>query len=161
MNWHNSEHRLVPELVSESLKARGLESEPQEINKGHLWALPAAPGSDYFVEVEFEGSGPLIALRLIDRPEKYFWYRWFEIDDYGSVEELKCDFMSFLIAILDYETRVIQKKSWLTYSFALEVRDGGNWRPLGPSVICFRFGGFDAPNPHAKKAIYTSVGAAT
>ena len=109
-------------------------------------ALPAAAGADYGFTVWFyEGGDAEIAAHLVDAAGQRvpaptpgeaagasFWYQPFELEDYErSLERLADAFEATLRRVLTHETRVRQRRGWLFWHFALDVRTSdGAWEPV-------------------------------
>ena len=94
--------------------------------------LPTAPGAEYSFTLWFGESGDreISAVLTECRNERpYFWYRPFEMAEFGkNIEELETQFCNELEILLTHETRVIQAKGWLFWHLSCEYHEGGEWK---------------------------------
>jgi hypothetical protein len=121
--------------------------------------LPPAHGADYFFRLWLYPDGERqISARLVEdsREATYFWYRPFELAEFrGSTEDLISVFREKLEALLTHETRIIQRKGWLSWHFRCEYRASGNWKCLYRHSALR--GGFKPPQIRGRRRIYSSA----
>jgi hypothetical protein len=120
--------------------------------------LPTASGAEYSFTLWFDESGERqISAKLKqyknDRP--YFWYRPFELAEFrNNVEKLEAKFCDELGILLTHETRIIQRKGWLFWSFRCEYHEGENWKGVY-GHMALRW--FKPPQIIGKSRVYRSA----
>jgi hypothetical protein len=122
--------------------------------------LPSAPGAEYFFKVWFYEDGERqISAHLIlhSSEDNYFWHRPFELAEFrGSQDDLVTEFCKELEALLTHETRIVQRKGWLSWHFSCEYRAGEKWKSVC-SHSAFRGVGFKPPQIEGSKRVYHSA----
>jgi len=122
--------------------------------------LPTAPGAEYFFRVWFYEDGERqISAQLIQHrcDDTFFWYRPFEMAEFrGSEDDLASEFCMELESLLTHETRIVQRKGWLSWHFSCEYRAGEEWKSVC-SHSAFRGGGFKPPHIEGRRRVYHSA----
>lgn len=122
-------------------------------------ALPLAEGADYRFSVHEDANCDerQISASLANEAskDKYFWYMPLEFPDFhNSAEELAKCYLGTLLHLLTRQTRIIQTKGLLNWSFRCESLNGQNWEHvyghLGLRISC------KAPRIKGRKRVYTS-----
>ncbi|HEV3419603.1 MAG TPA: hypothetical protein VG075_04825 [Candidatus Acidoferrum sp.] len=120
--------------------------------------LPTAPGAEYSFALWFGESGDreisaVLTPRRNERP--YFWYRPFELAEFGNnVEKLETKFCDELEILLTHETRVIQRKGWLFWGFRCEYHEAEDWKRVY-GHLALRW--FKSPQIKGKRRVYSSA----
>ena len=121
--------------------------------------LPPAHGADFFFRLWLYADGERhISAKLVEdsRDATYFWHRPFELAEFrGSEEGLLSAFREELAALLIHETRIIQRKGWLSWHFRCEYRASGNWKCLYRHSALR--GGFKPPQIRGRRRVYSSA----
>ena len=146
---------LLPDFNSAVQRVEG--SKLAGPNIGRL-DLPPAHGADYFFRLWFSSDERQISAKLIEDSDdaKYFWYRPFELAEFrDSIEDLVSAFCEELEVLTTHETRIIQRKGWLSWHFRCEYRSSGKWKCLYRHSALRS--GFKPPQIKGRKRVYGSA----
>ena len=120
--------------------------------------LPAAQGAEYCFILWFTDNGEReISAKLMPRgnEHQYFWYRPFELAEFrGNLETLEAKFCEELRILLTHETRIVQEKGWIFWSFRCDYRLQETWKRLY-SHLALRW--FNPPSIAARSRVYCSA----
>jgi hypothetical protein len=120
--------------------------------------LPAAPGAEYSFTLWFDENGEreISAKLILDQNDfDYFWYRPFELAEFkNNLGKLEATFCNELEILLTHETRIIQRKGWLSWGFCCEYQEGEMWKRVY-SHLALRW--FKPPQITGKSRVYCSA----
>lgn len=140
-------NRVLPDVAIEPVKVA-----PDTIRVD----LPRAPGADYRFCLWYYADGERqIHAEPVDAEfgaAGTFWYHAFEHADYGS--RLNDEFDAELMRLLKHDTRVRQRRGWLSWRFSLELARGGAWELV--STLATARGAIAVPKIHGRERIYSS-----
>lgn len=122
--------------------------------------LPIALGGEYFFRLWFYKDGERqISAHLVPRcsNDTYFWYQPFEMNEFKDSEHgVVIEFCKELEVLLTHETRIIQRKGWLSWHFDCEYHAGEEWKSLYRHSA-LRSGGFRPPEIEGRRRVYHSA----
>ncbi len=144
--------RLLPGFETRPVTQRARGAESTRID------LPTAPGADYSYQIfEFHPEMQICAELVRSNPEiNYFWYRPFELAEFGNSQEaLEAAFCETLEKLLTNETRIVQKNGFLTWSFRCEYKTADRWNRVY-SHAALRVPGWKLPRIRGDIHVYQS-----